>query len=448
MKRKYIYTSLTVLLIILSVSFNSMASDLQVILTPRASVGGEFVSNVNLTPIDEEDDFVATIHAGATLEVLKKLSGLSLSYDPSFANYATNDQYNTWRHDLNLSAWTELTKTSRLQFGDSFYYTEDPLPRRDYNQLRREVEDPTLEDPLLEPDTTIRRGREVYWRNTARLDYSNQFSKYGSFNVGGSYSRLENKDPEILDNEEYTASVGLNYQIQEMKSIDLGASYTKGEYEGDTRDDFDEGTASVSYNQQFKKYLGGYAQYDHTIRSYDGDTSDYQVLEPTVGINYVIAENFTVDAGVGYFWRILENDDNTEGLTIDGNLGKTWPFKRGAISLTGSSGFDSQDFGAENLGFNKFYGATGRAFYDFSQYIQGDVSAGYLRNEYTDSGEDRDNYYAEAKLRYRILRWLSVSVGYIYDRVKSNFDENTYEDQRLFFDLTSALDYPIKLYPR
>ena len=235
-----------------------------------------------------------------------------------------------------------------------------------------------------------------------------------------------------------------------MRSIGLSAGYLKGLFDGDS-DDFDDWNASVTYNQQFTRYLGGYAQYDHTLRYYDGDTPDYQVLNPSVGINYVIAENFTLDAGVGYFWRIREDDDDTQGITIDGNLGKTWPFKRGAISLTGSAGYDSQDFGAENLGFNQFYGATGRAYYDFSRYITGDLSAGYTRNEYTDIDEDRNNYRATAKLSYRIMRWLSVSVGYSYYRVDSNLDENDTEDQRFFFDLdlSSGISeaYAIKLYP-
>ena len=38
----------------------------------------------------------------------------------------------------------------------------------------------------------------------------------------------------------------------------------------------------------------------------------------------------------------------------------------------------------------------------------GNVLAGYLRNEYTDIGEDRNNYRASATLSYRIMNVLSL----------------------------------------
>ena len=443
MKRKYIYTSLTVLLTIFFVSFNSMASDYRVILTPRVSANGSYESNINLSSSEEDSDFITTISAGAALEVSKKLSGLLLSYDPSYSIYAENDKNDTLRHDFNLNAWAELTKTSRLQFRDFFLLTEDPELQTDLSRLRREVEDPTLEDPLLAPDTTVRQGREKYWQNTASLNYSNQFSKYGSFNIDGLYSRLENDDPQISDNEQYRASMDLDYKIHEMKTIGFGGGYIKGAYEGD-QDDFNNWNVFVEYNQQFKQYLGAYAKYGHLFRDYDGDTPDYQVAHPTVGINYVIAEDFTLDFGVGYFWRKREDGDDTQGTTIDGNLGKSWPFKRGAISLNGSSGFDSDDFGSENLGFNQFYTVNGRAYYDFTQYIKGDVSAGYLRKDYLDTDEDRDNILATARLSYRILRLLSVSIGYSYRFTDSNISANDIVDQRVFFSINSVFN-PIKL---
>ena len=167
MKQKHIYICLTVFMAILSISFNTMASEYQVTLTPRVSAGGSYTSNINFSDSEEDDDFITTISTGANLEVLKKLSGLSITYDPSFAKYTSNDDNDTLRHNVNLNAWTELTKASRLQFANSFIYTEDPQPQEDLYRFRREVEDPTLEDPLLKRDTTIRRGRKIYWQKPA-----------------------------------------------------------------------------------------------------------------------------------------------------------------------------------------------------------------------------------------------------------------------------------------
>jgi uncharacterized protein (PEP-CTERM system associated) len=153
--------------------------------------------------------------------------------------------------------------------------------------------------------------------------------------------------------------------------------------------------------------------------------------------------------GIGYFWRIREDEQDTDGLFLDGSLDTSWDFKRGAISLVASAGFDSEDFGAENLGFNEFYGVTGRAYYDFSRYLGGDLSAGYLRQEFTDIDEDRNIYRATASLSYRIHKWVSLRFGYTYNRVDSNVPENDFEDHRVLFNIDFGYDrgYPIKLYP-
>ena len=121
MKIKVICASIFIGLILMN-SINSFASGYQVTLRPRFSVDGNGTNNVFLTEEVKDTDFITSLSPGADLEVLGKLSGLILSYDPSFAKYTDFEQNDTLRHDFDLKAWTAPTKTSKLQFRNSFLF--------------------------------------------------------------------------------------------------------------------------------------------------------------------------------------------------------------------------------------------------------------------------------------------------------------------------------------
>ena len=99
------------------------------------------------------------------------------------------------------------------------------------------------------------------------------------------------------------------------------------------------------------------------------DTENYNIYNPSAGVRWRISEDADFTLDVGYFVRDREESDDDAGLTVDGDLGKTWRFRRGSIGINGSSGYRESYLDAENLGFSLYYGAECEAEYSFTRHI-------------------------------------------------------------------------------
>ena len=157
----------------------------------------EYTDNVFLTNDNTEDDFITTLSAGFTAELLGRTSGLELSFDPGYVFYRDFTENNTWRLPATLRAWTSPSRATRFEFSNDFLRTEDPVARDRISAEGGRVEETG--------DTTVRRGREPYYRNRARLDASHQFGREDRVYAGFLYGLLRNDDNQVEDNDEYRA---------------------------------------------------------------------------------------------------------------------------------------------------------------------------------------------------------------------------------------------------
>ncbi len=404
-------------------------AEYKIVFTPSISITGEYTNNVDLSDDDEESDYITTISPGFDLEISKRIRGLIISYEPGYSEYAKHSKYNTWRHSAQFLGWTDISKKTKIEINDSFRYSEEPIS---------------------EEDTTIREGREPYYTNSAGINLTHQLGKSDSISMGYTYSILENEDPDVEDNARHNPSMTYSHNFNPYLSLDTNVSYTRGEFE--VSDDFDNWNGSLILTKKFTKYLDGSIQYSHTIMDYKGNTEDYKIYNPSIGMNYIIAEDTFLSLNVGYFIQDRENSDDESGLTLSGNLGKTWRFKRGSINLTGASGYEESYFGAESLGFDIFYQATCTATYAFTRYISGNINGSYRSDTYVNLDPEREDRTKNAGLGLTFrspIRWLPVSIGlsYFYYSVDSSLSENDYEDQRvqLNVSISKTLSKPIRL---
>ena len=157
-----IFRTISLVLLIAAFFHNPMAFSAQFNFTPRATATSEYTDNVNLTKDDKQDDFIIVVGAGFTASLLGKTSGAELSFDQSYAFYDENTDNDAWRIPLDFRAWTSPSKNTDLEFTNNFLLTEDPVSQRSFLP----PEDGRVEET---GDTTVRRGRNQYYRNTARL---------------------------------------------------------------------------------------------------------------------------------------------------------------------------------------------------------------------------------------------------------------------------------------
>jgi hypothetical protein len=306
-------------------------------------------------------------------------------------------------------------------------------------------------------DTTVRRGREPYYRNRARLDASHQFGREDRVYAGFLYGLLRNDDHQIEDNNEYRASAGLDYWFTQKFGGEFFGEFTRGEFSSrsDSIDaptsDFDNWLGTLRFLGRMTRHFSLFFQYDQAYRDFDNDDeSDYIVYAPSAGFTYDITEDMYLRLGLGYYWQDFKNDKNQEDPFINGEISKTWNFQRGSINLIGLSGITQNDFGAQNIGFEQFAAISGSAEYNFTRQIVADIGA-YYRYAHSPAQTDEDDvddldtnqYRAGAGISYVPTRWLNIRLAYEFNRFRSSEgDLDDTNENRVLLTITLEPDQP------
>ncbi len=306
-----IFRTISIVLLIAALFHTPMAFSAQFTFTPRASAEGEYSDNVFLTNDDTEDDFITTLSAGFTAGLLGRTSGLELSFDPGYAFYQDFTENNSWRLPASLTAWTTPSRSTRFEFRDDFLRTEDPVTRDRISAEGERVEETG--------DTTVRRGREPYYRNRARLDASHRFGREDRVYAGFLYGLLRNDDDQVEDNDEYRPSAGLDYWFSQKYGSQFFGEFTRGEFsqrsgfDGEPTSDFDNWLGTLRFLGRMTRHFSLFFQYDQVYRDFDREAeSDYIVYAPSAGFTYDITEDMYLRLGLGYYWQDFKNDKNQE----------------------------------------------------------------------------------------------------------------------------------------
>ncbi|RLC29662.1 MAG: hypothetical protein DRH32_07005 [Deltaproteobacteria bacterium] len=399
---------------------------------PRISVSEEYTDNLNLDDSDEKDDFITTVSPGFTLNIDDRSRGMNLSYDAGYSFYDEYDQYNGWRHNADFTGWAYGSRNTRLEITDTFLYTKDP--EDDYDE-----------------DNTMRRDRNVYYTNSAGVSVTHQFGESDTIRLGYVYSILENDDETLEDNSRHTPSVSLTYWfVPRQWRLETGMEYTRGEFTGspaagELSDDLDQWVGNIRVIRVVSRNFEVFAAYTHTLVDYEGQEVDYQIYDPSVGFSCAWGEDAALSLSVGYYLQDRERGDDESGMSIDGDIGKTWSFRRSSISLTGASGYEQSYFGSENLGFDVYYMAGLSARHEFSRHVTGDVFSSYRRDKYTETEDNRrdDTTEAGCGITAQLNRWLSTRLGYTFRNVESDDRDAEYTENSIVLTFTLAPSSPI-----
>jgi hypothetical protein len=350
--------------------------------------------------------------------------------------YDKYDENDTWRHTVGFSAWSDIAKNTRIELTDSFLYTEDPLTDADIATL-------LVENPEAPIDSTIRRGRDPYYRNTADINLIHQFGRDDSFNLGYRYSFLENDDPDLEDDKRHNPYMGVTFWFGPEWGFEIRGDYTRSDF--DESDDSDQWYGSVRLIKKITRHLEGFVQYAHRALNYDGITEDYQVYNPLAGFNYTISNDVFFSLGIGYSILDREESDDESVMSANGSLAKT--FRRGSINIVGSGGYEESDFGAETLGLTEFYEFGGSATYQFARYFSGNIFGSYRNNQYIDEDPEREDEITRTGvgLEMQALEWMSLNLDYAYRTVDSTRDEDDYDENRVIFRITLSPPHPFRM---
>jgi hypothetical protein len=430
--------------------FTQTAFAIQYTFHPRISATGEYTSNRDLSKNDEKDDFITVISPGFTAQMLGKISGLEVSYDPSYAIYEDSSDDNQLRHNANLRAWTAPSKNTNFRLNNNFFLTEDPEEREEIIAVEEGEVGETR-------DTTVRKRRRKYYRNTANARLSYQFGKDDSMYAGFLHSILRNNDSQTEDSDRYSPSVGLNYWFGPKFGFQSNATYTRGEFDqdrdfiGEGTDDFDNFAGDIRFIFRTKTRFSVFTQYNHAYRKYDGnDNNDYMAYAPSAGFTYVVEKGLNLRLGLGYYYQEVDNDDDNQSWFSNSQIAKIWDYRRGSINLTGLTGVTQTNFGAQNIGLERFAAVQSSANYAFFKKITGDINGLYRYSDVIgdsdqeDVGEKVNRYRAGAGLSYKATRWMNIRLGYTFNKVDSDNSEDNYDEHRGLLSITLSPDKPFR----
>lgn len=426
-------------------------------LVPRLTLSEEYTDNVDLDPSDRREEWTTVVSPGIDYSVLWKTKGLRLSYSPGFA-YAAKDRDNSEiRQDLSADFWNQVTSGLRLRASETLrrtelpYTLEEPVFRRTRTVPVTTEQTPgapvEIQEPIVErrPDRTIRRNREPYTESTTAVATDYRFGKRDRFTASYLFGVLDNDDPKVEDNRRHSPSLGVTWWFRDHYGVDAGVRYERGDYSGKT-DYTNDYEAHMRFLREFSEHLNGFVGYRHTVADTPGDMKDYQVYEPFVGVDWEPSKDFFASLSVGFFYKNNETGSNDSGPTVSGDLGKMWRFRRGAIRVSGGTGYEQSYGGAENLGFTQYYEAMVAGNYALTKRMDSFGSASVVRNEYLDEDPERDDnvYTAAAGLRYRMLRWLYLNMTYSHQKLDSNQNEKDYRENRVVMSVSLVPEHGIR----
>jgi hypothetical protein len=439
--------------ILLTLLTASTAFSLQYTFQPRTSASEEYTSNVFLSEDNEKDDYITTVSTGFTAKALGKTGELEVSYDPAYSFYKNFDENNGWSHDARLNGFSQLTKRTRFEIRDAFLRTQNPLAEEDILALREG-------QVVQEGDTTVRKGRNTYYRNTASTRISHRFGEDDLIFAGFLYSFLRNNDPQEEDNDRYQPEVGLNYWFGPEFGIETNATFTRGDFKQDNdfvgqgSSDFDNWAGTIKAIRRTKTRFSVFAQHNQIYRDFEGNNdNDYLVYAPSAGFTYVVQKGLNLRLGGGYFYQKVDGGDNNQGLFGNGQIDKTWTYRRGTIMLAALTGLDQNDFGSENIGLERFYTVQGSADYKFTRTLGGYVNGFYRysdpignadENAGGDTNKNFQRYRAGAGFILEPLKWMEVRLGYTFNKVSSDNEFEEYTEHRGLLKITLTPSQPYR----
>ena len=408
--------------------------------TPSLSIREDYTNNIFQTDEDTKEDFITLISPSFDLKVFQKTKGVNVFYRPEASFYSDYSENNTLRHTAKLDGWINISSTMKFQIFDTFRYTEEPFQRTE--------ETISSEGLPLEVDETRRHGLETYYTNDIGAELDFQLGKMNLMKIGYINSILENKDPNLEDNVRHRPKINFMHQFSQFTDIDLGLSNTMCNY-SDERDDFNNTKASMTLTRRFTKHFSGNLRYQHTFMDFKGATEDYQIYDPSVGMSYTLADGSHVSMNIGYFLQHKENSDDENGLSFSGNIGKTWKFRKGYINISGTGGYSEAYYGAEVLGFSKYYQASWSGSYLFAKNLTGRLFGSFRQSKYLDLPYDRkDNTgVSGAGLTFDpiTIKWLSIDLTYVARKTNSSVDANDFREDRIQLSVTIRPSLPIRL---
>ena len=404
MKFNYILTALFFLF--LTVFLASPAFSAKQQFTPLIIISEEYTDNFNQSKNNKDDEFSTRYQVGLSFGVVDKQNSFFIAYNPNYIDYMDKNENDSLNHSVSLDAVLQTSQNTILSFSDSFD-----------KSLSRTVRTNSFE----QHDT-----------NTGTAAFRYQFGKNNFFNLSYTYAFDNYDTPNIDEFETHRPSAYMMYWFTPKFGLDLNASYSKTAYEI-SFNDLETLQGDLRFIKKINPHLDAYVKYAHTFT--EQTLGDYVIYNPSIGFDWTPTEDSGVSMGAGVLIQKWDNQnsEDSEDLFFELDVYKNFDFSRkGSLSITGSSGYESISEDAASLGFNIYYDAGFLWSYRLTRQVTAEVDGSYRIDQYDQQGIDRqDNTLGVgAGLVWSPLQWLTLNLSYSFTdfntdaAIREDYQEN------------------------
>jgi len=401
------------------------ATDILNQIHPYISVKGEYSDNLNLTHENQKKDFYTTISPGVKFSNMDAQSGVTLDANAGVVLYNEYTNLNYISGNVNFDSKYLTSSHFNFYLKNSYIRSDNPMEREFFT---------TTADNKFVLATETQRG--VYWRNVVSPTFEYQFgpeSRVGVTYRNNVYQTAAIGSENSMEN---YVSPFITYWFNRQNGISLSYAYTNGHFE--TSPDLNTHQVDASYMLRFTPKAtaslnGGYTKQEYTVQS-----MNYAIYESSLGISYLFSPTLSASAQAGYYWQNQEIGQNNNGVTFKADI--TQKDARTTYNLSVQGGYTQDLFTAQNLGFRKYYRATG----SITHFLDRQLSVGCLgsveRSE-SDTGQRDTRWGAGANISYLPFQWLKFSLEYAYNQNNTNYfyeATNEYKENRGMLTITAT----------
>ncbi len=413
MKKMSRVISFIVTLTLLQTASLAFGADILNQIHPYISLKGEYNDNLYLSKVNQKKDFITTITPGVRFNNMDAKSGVILDASGGGVFYKDHSNLNYISGNVSLDA--KYMTSSRVNF-----YLKNAYIRSDSPREREYFTEPGDNKKYLATETS----RGVYWRNVVSPTVEYQFgpeSRVGVTYRNNVYQTAAVGGENSIEN---YVSPFLTYWMNRQNGISLAYAFTNGHFE--RQPDFNSHKISGAYMLRFTPKATASLNGAYTKQEYVINTMNYAIYESSVGLSYAFSKTLTASAEVGYYWLDTEIGLTKDGMTFKADIKQQ--DGRTTFILSAQGGYTQDLFTSQNLGFRKYYRATG----SITHYLDRRFSIGCLGsaertesdpqplNPY-DSGHRDTIFGAGANAAYQPFKWLRVALEYTYNQKNTNY---------------------------
>jgi hypothetical protein len=351
-------------------------------------------------------------------------SGIDLDVSAGLVFYDKNPNLNYISGNGSLNA--KYMTSEHLNFYLKEYYLRSDNPRE------QEYLTPAADNKYVLSTST---QRSVYWRNVFAPTVEYQFGQESSIGVNYRHN-IYQTDASISENSiENYINPFITYWFDKRNGIHLEYAYTNGDFESSP--DLNGQKVTARYMNRLNQKATAFVEGAYTNQSFALSSMDYNIYEPSVGLSYVFTPSLTASAQIGYYWmEYLNQDPKFNGLTFKVDLANTDARTTYVLSIQG--GYTEDYFTSQNLGFQKYYRATGSVKHNLEKRFSIGCSGSIERVEFVGTERIDTIWSVGPSASYQPLKWLTLSLEISHNANESNSSVNEYIDNKGILKLTAS----------